>query len=220
MKAWQMEFENRLGAAHAPPVLDRDLLARMVRSIQGRSIPASSLSHWLKSALARKKLTLVQRGLYLNGFRTKPGTLADAAGWLRRDAVVSLNTVLGDAGVLNNPSRSVTALVPMDGGAPPPLGRKPTAAGELHFFGVPRRILEAGAAADRLQSDAGLEHVRATPEKALVDWLYLAASPRSHRTWPPRADVDISMLDERRLRRLAQAAGMKKILDAWLKRSD
>ena len=218
MKAWQMDFENRLGAAAAPPVLDRDLLARMARSAQGRAIPASSLSHWLKSALARKKLTQVQRGLYLNAFRSRPGTLADAAGWLRRDAVVSLNTVLGEAGVLNNPARTVTVLRPEDSEVPPKLGRQHTAAGELHFFGVPYRILEAGEVTDRLQPAAGFEHVRATPEKALIDWLYLANSPRSHRTWPPRADVDVSLLDQQRLRRLAQAAGLKKILHAWLKR--
>ncbi|MHB8423701.1 MAG: hypothetical protein ACYDB9_00890 [Gammaproteobacteria bacterium] len=218
MKAWQMQFESRLGAADAPPLLGRDLLARMARSAHGRSVPASSLSHWLKSALAREKLQRVQRGLYLNGFRAPPGRLADAAGWLRSDAVVSLNTVLGDAGVLNNPSRVITAVVPVDANAPPPLGRKPTQAGIFHFFGLPRRVLEAGAAADRLQTSAGMEHPRATPEKALLDWLYLAASPRSHRTWPVRGDVDVTLLDMRRLRRLARAMGMEKILDEWLAR--
>ncbi len=216
MKPWQMQFESRLGAADAPPVLNRDLLVRMTRSAHGRTVPASSLSHWLKSALARGKLERVQRGLYLNGFRTPPGRLADAAAWLRTDAVVSLNTVLGDAGILNNPTRTLTALVPVDAGAPPQLGRKPTAAGVFHFFGVPRRILEAGEAADRLQADDGMEHACATPEKALIDWLYLAASPRSHRTWPVRGDLDLSLLDMRRLQRLAHAAGMEKILDDWL----
>ncbi|MGB9429060.1 MAG: hypothetical protein WCC11_04165, partial [Gammaproteobacteria bacterium] len=192
MKPWQIQFESRLAAADAPPVLSRDLLARMARSARGgRTVPTSSLSHWLKSAQARGRLPRVQRGLYLNGFRTPPGRLADAAAWLRTDAVLSLNTVLGDAGVLNNPSRTVTAVVPVDAGAAPPqLGRKATAAGIFHFFGLPRRILEAGAAADRLQQmDIGVEHARATPEKALLDWLYLAASPRSHRTWPVRSDV-------------------------------
>ena len=216
MKTWQIEFEARLGAAQSPPVLSRDLLLRMARSAHGRALPASSLSHWLKSAQARAKLTRVQRGLYLNAFRTPSGTLADVTGWLRSDAVVSLNSVLGDAGVLNNPSRVVTAVVPLDGVAPPRLGRKHTHAGLLHFFGVPRRVLEAGEAADRLQAQAGLEHVRATPEKALIDWLYLAASPRSHRTWPVRGDLDVALLDKQRLRRLARAAGVEDILDDWL----
>ena len=218
MKPWQIKFETRLAQAGAPAVLSRDLLARMARSARGDlPVAGSSLSHWLKSAEARGGLKRVQRGLYLNGFRAPPGRLADAAGWLRMDAVVSLNTVLGEAGVLNNPSRVVTAVVPVDAGAPPPqLGRKPTAAGTFHFFGLPRRILEAGAPRDRLQTGDGVEHARATPEKALLDWLYLAASPRSHRTWPARGDVDVEMLDKARLRRLARAARLAGILDAWL----
>ena len=220
MKSWQMAFESRLGAGDAPTVLSRDLLARMARSAHGnRAVPASSLSHWLKSAQARAKLPRVQRGLYLNAFRSPPGRLADAVPWLRTDAVVSLNTVLGEAGVLNNSSRAVTAVVPIDAGASPPqLGRKTTAAGVFHFFGLPRRVLEAGAADDRLDPHGGVEHARATPEKALLDWLYLAASPRSHRTWPPRGDLDITLLDQQRLRRLARAMGTTQILNIWLER--
>ena len=218
MKPWQIKFETRLAQAAAPAVLSRDLLARMARSARADlPVAGSSLSHWLKSAEARGRLQRVQRGLYLNGFRSPPGRLADATDWLRRDAVVSLNTVLGEAGVLNNPVRVVTAVVPVDAGAPPPqLGRKHTAAGTFHFFGLPRRILEAGAARDRLQTDGGVEHARATPEKALLDWLYLAASPHSHRTWPARGDLDVDLLDSARLRKLARAARLTAILDAWL----
>lgn len=221
MTPWQIEFESRLGAATAPPVLSRDLLARMARSAHGnRTVPVSSLSHWLKSAQARGKLPRVQRGLYLNAFRSPPGRLADAAPWLHTDSVVSLNTVLGDAGVLNNISRTITAVVPIEADGPPPqLGRKTTAGGTFHFFGLPRRILDTGAADDRLQSDPGIEHARATLEKALLDWLYLAASPHSHRTWPPRGDIDVSLLDTRRLRRLARAMGLTDILDTWMART-
>lgn len=221
MKPWQIEFESRLGAAGAPPILSRDLLARMARSTHAnRALPVSSLGHWLKSVQARGKLPRIQRGLYLNRFRSPPGNLADATPWLHADAVVSLNTVLGDAGVLNNPSRAITAVVPIDTDAPPPqLGRKTTAAGTFHFFGLPRRVLEAGAAGDRLHSDVRIEHARATPERALLDWLYLAASPHSHRTWPPRGDLDLSLLDQRRLRRLARAMGTAEILNAWLANS-
>lgn len=220
MKPWQIKFEMNLAQAGAPAVLSRDLLLRMARSARGRlPVAGSSLSHWLKSAQSQGKLQRVQRGLYLNRLRVPPGQLADASGWLRTDAVVSLNTVLGEAGVLNNPSRVVTAVVPVDTDAPPPqLGRKATLAGTFHFFGLPRRILEAGSLHERLQSDAGVEHMRATPEKALLDWLYLAASPRSHRTWPLRGDVDVGLLNAKRLRKLALAAGLDKVLDDWLRR--
>jgi hypothetical protein len=217
MKPWQAHLEKLLSARDAPPVLTRDLLSRFARSARGGTVLAdSSLTHWLKTVIVRGKLRAVQRGVYLNQFRPVAGTLADAAPLLRADAVVSLNTVLGDAGVLNNPSHTVTVVVPIDAGAPPPkLGAQQTQAGNLRFFGLPRRILEAGAADARLASEVHFEHPRATPEKALIDWLYLANSPRSKRTQPPRGDIDLALLNKARLARLAKAAKMEQVLKTW-----
>lgn len=218
MKTWQIAFEARLAGADAPPVLPRDLLARIVRSARGGvPLAPSTLTHWLASARARGRLAPVRRGLYLNRFRGRPGLVSDATQALRQDAVVSLNTVLAEAGVLNNSSHVVTAVVPIDAGAPAPkLGREPTAAGVFQFFGLPRRVLEAGTSADRLEPVERFEHVRATPEKALADWLYLAKSPRSRRTLPPQSDLDLSRLDRARLTRLAKAMDLTSVLDAWL----
>ena len=217
MKPWQMALEARLGAPDAPAVLSRDLLGRLSRSTRtGAPVPTSSLTHWIAAARTRARLETVVAGLYINHFRARPGSLADAAHWLKIDAVISLNTVLGDACVLNNPSYTVTAVVPIDRGASPPkLGRMETKAGILHFFGLPRRILEAGAAEDRLEATVPRDHARATPEKALLDWLYLGESPRSQRTPPPRGDIDITLLDRRRLARLAKAMGLEVALEIW-----
>jgi hypothetical protein len=222
MKAWQTRLEQLLSDDDAPPVLTRDMLARFARTARHNSerqaeVPASTLTHWLKQTVQSGKLVPVKRGLYLNHYRPTPGQLADATPLLYRDAVVSLNTVLGEAGVLNNPSHAVTAVVPVDKGHPPPhLGRQQTRAGVFHFFGMPRSILEAGKTSDRIASLATPDHVRATPEKALVDWLYLASSPRSRRTIPPRDDIDLDMLDRRRLQRLADAAGISEALRTWI----
>lgn len=222
MKDWQIRLEQMLAARDAPAVVTRPLLEQFaVTATQSererRNIPDSSLTYWINALVARGRLQPVQRGLYLNLLRARPGTLADAVPWLQRDAVVSLNTVLGDTGVLNNPSRVVTAIVPIDAGAPPParLGRRQTKAGVVHFFGIPRAVLEAGAADDRFQDSPQADHVRATPEKALIDWLYLGASPRSRKPLPPRSDVDLDMLDEKRLQRLAKAAGLDAVLEEW-----
>lgn len=220
MKAWQMLLEERLGADDAPAVLNRDLLNRMACSARagGGPVPASSLTHWLKTARTRNKLLPVVAGLYLNRYRASPGSLADAVHWLRADAIVSLNTVLGDAGILNNPSQLVTAVVPLNRGAPlPKLGRQVTQAGTVQFFGLPRRILDAGETDDRLEPVASRDHARATSEKALLDWLYLAKSPRSRRTSPPKSDIDLALLNRRRLKRLAMAMDIKLELDTWLK---
>ena len=118
MKAWQISMEQLLGDADAPPVLTRDLLDRFARSARdGKSVPKSTLSLWIQRAADAGKLVFVQRGLYLNQFRAVPGRLADTVPLLHKDAVVSLNTVLGDSGVLNNPSNTVTAIVPFDLGS-------------------------------------------------------------------------------------------------------
>lgn len=221
MSDWQTTLQQQLALADAPPVLTRDLLKRYSQSLNdGKPIAESSLTYWKTSMVRKENLRIVQRGLFLNKFRAKNGTLADACFWSYPDAVVSLNTVLGDSGVLNNPSIVVTAVVPFDQGEHPParLGRKITPAGTLHFFGLPRQILQAGKTEDRLDSSGLYEHLRATPEKALLDWIYLGASPRSRRQLPTNSDIDIQMLDRRRLMRLAKAAGMADELRAWLGR--
>lgn len=208
MKPWQMKLERLLSTADAPPVLDRDLLKRFAKQARGETMPASTLTHWLHGAMARDRLHPVIKGVYLNAFRPRAGQPADAVHFLRRDAVVSLNTVLGDAGVLNNPVHSVTAIVPLDAGSPPPrLGRVKTQTGIFHFFGMPRRVMEAGLAEDNIDPNWH-DHVRATPERALVDWLYLAQSPYSKRTFPDLADIDTALLDMRRLKRVAKAVGV------------
>lgn len=219
MKTWQEKFEQLLGAPEAPPVLTRDLVARFACSANRNCvIPVSSLTYWLHQLLSRSKLRPVKRGLYLNGFRSRPALLADAIPWFYRDAVVSLNTVLGDAGILNNPSTTLTAVVPIDNNTHPParLGRSTSKAGRLHFFGIPRRILQAGIAAERLEQHDRFEHPRATPEKALIDWLYLGSSQRSKRSLPPPHDIDTELLHLARLRRLAAAAGLTQTLERWL----
>jgi hypothetical protein len=203
MTPWRTSLERLLSASDAPAALDRGLLERFAGRARGAPIAASTLTHWLADAQQRGRLTRVSRGIYLNAFRPVAGTPADAAHLMRRDAVVSLNTVLGDAGILNNPSATVTAIVPLDARGPkPPVGRVKTAIGWYHFFAMPRTLLEAGSPDDRIDARYR-DHIRATPERALVDWLYLARSRLSHRTAPNPGDLDLSLMDQKRLWRLA-----------------
>jgi hypothetical protein len=216
---WQENVERQLALDDAPPVLSRDLLKRYSRAANvNLPVPSSSLTYWKNLMLRKGRLKIVQRGLFLNNFGTSCGTLADACFWYHPDSVVSLNTVLGASGVLNNPSNAVTAVVPINRGAHPPsrLGRKHTKAGDVHFYGIPRRIIESGEPDDRLDTSDLYAHLRATPEKALLDWLYLGLSPRSRRTVPICSDIDLEMLDKRRLNRLAKAAQLDHELQGWM----
>ncbi len=217
MKSWQIALQRQLGAPDAPGALTLGALARASEQHRASSIEDSSLHHWIKSMVVADRLRRVQRGLYLYGLRSPPGRPAVAAAHLRRDAVVSLHTALAEAGVLNNPPTVVTSVVPIDAGAPPPkLGKIRTQVGIFLFRGLPRRLLEAGDIADRLDLTGHQDFPCASAEKALLDWLYLANSPRSNLAASARQDIDVRDMDRRKLRRLARAMEMGDLLDAWL----
>jgi hypothetical protein len=128
--------------------------------------------------------------------------------------VVSLQTVLGDAGVWNNYTGWVTAVVPLSRRyATPSLGKLAATAGTFVFRGIPERVLEAGHEDDRLV--LGASYRRATPEAALLHWLYLSNSPRSRMSAPP-SDMELESLDSRRLKRLAAAMDLSEQLESWL----
>jgi hypothetical protein len=125
-----------------------------------------------------------------------------------------LQTVLGDAGVWNNFTDWVTAVVPLSRRyTTPSLGRKETAAGTFVFRGLPEAVLEAGREEDRLVS--GATYRRSTPEAALLHWLYLSDSPRS-RMSPPPLDMDLTALRPQPLTRLSRAMDLSGPLETWL----
>ena len=216
MIAWKQALERQLSEPGAPAAMTLGALSRAASIARGTDVPDRTLQAWITDAMARGRLAPVVRGLYLNRFTSPPGRLADAVPRVRRDAVVSLHTALDEAGAYNNPPHGVTAIVPLDAGPTRPrVGKVSTAQGPVYVRAVPRRILEAGALEDRLDLDRERAHPRATPEKALLDWLYLARSPRSTLSPPLLQDVDIGELNKGRLRRLAKAMGLEQTLAQW-----
>lgn len=213
----RLEWSTRLELALAEPaalrVLDRKSLMGLAQEVRpGVSEP--TVERWIQDAVGANRLQRVVRGLYLNRLISPPAQLVEAAVWLRPGAVVSLQTVLGDAGVWNNYTGWVTAVVPLSPRyAIPSLGRLEAAAGTFVFRGMPEGVLEAGPEEERLAP--GTTYRRATSEAALLHWLYLSHSPRS-RMSPPPADLELAALDARRLKRLARAMRLSEQLDAWL----
>ncbi len=212
---WTTRLELALGKPAALRVLDKRSIVRVARDVQP-DISEPTVERWIQEAISAGRLQRVVRGLYLNRMIDPPAQLCEAAVWLRPGAEISLQTVLGDSGVWNNFTDWVTAVVPLaQRYTTPSLGRQETAAGTFVFRGLPEPVLEAGREEDRLVS--GVTYRRATPEAALLHWLYLSNSPRS-RMSPPPLDVDLDALDRRRLSRLARAMRLSEPLEQWLTR--
>jgi hypothetical protein len=64
-----------------------------------------------------------------------------------------------------------------------------------------------------------MSYRRATPEAALLHWLYLSNSPRSNLSVPP-LDVDLDALDRGRLRRLSREMNVNELLEEWRLRAE
>lgn len=213
---WSTRLELVLAEPGALRVLDTASIIQLAINVRGE-ISKPSVARWIQEAVAAKRLQRIVRGLYLNRLITPPAQLCEAAVWLRPGAVISLQTVLGDSGAWNNFTQWVTAVVPLSSRyTTPSLGRVESDAGTFVFRGVPEHVLEAGVERDRLVT--GLDYRRATPEAALLHWLYLSGSPRSRMSAPP-LDLDRGALDFKRLKRLAIAMRLDANLTIWRDRN-
>lgn len=211
---WTAELELALADPPAAQrVLDRKSILALAQAVRpGVSEP--TVERWIQDAVEAGRLQRVVRGLYLNRLVSPPAERAEAASCLRRGAVVSLQTVLGDAGVWSEDADWVTAVVPLSRrDTTPSLGKLEATCGTFLFRGVPERVLEAGREVDRLAP--GVSYRRATPEAALLHWLYLSNSPRS-RMPPLPLECDLRSLDSRKVSRLAGAMNRYAQLRSWL----
>lgn len=209
---WTTRLELALAEPRALRVLDKRSIVGVAKQVRP-GISEPSVERWIQDAVGAKRLQRVVRGLYLNCLLTPPARLCEAAVWLRPGALISLQTVLGDAGVWNNYTDWVTAVVPLSPRyTSPSLGRLNAAGGVFVFRGMPERVLEAGHEHDRLVP--GVAYRRATPEAALMHWLYLSRSPRSHISAPP-SDLDLAALNRGKLERLSRAMRLNDVLEVW-----
>jgi hypothetical protein len=202
--------------AEAPRVLTIPMLAAVLAD--RRKLPArNTLFRWVRDQVASGTLRPVTRGLYLNQLAAPRPAAAEASGFIRTGAIVSLQTVLGEAGITNNFSDVVTSVLPHERGHVSSVRPVRAADIEFRFHSMPARLLDdrAGEPEDRLDLD--VRYPRATPEKALLDWLYLGASRYSKIAGPP-LDLELERLHASRLRRLARAMGLTEELADWRSR--
>lgn len=209
----------------APRVLKRQQINELLAA-GGVNLSVSGYKRLIGQMVDAELLWPVNRRLYLNRAASPPACSDEAARCIEPGAIISLQRLLGAWGVLNNPSGFVTAVVPLHRDQPPPtLGQRINGAGVFVFHGIPARVLEAGEVSDRLDLykrpfPGGMPI--ATPEKALIDWIYLGATGRSRMTSPPVQDIDMDELNRDRIMRLAEAAGPWVLghVNAWLEKAD
>lgn len=166
------------------------------------ALPTRSLSQALAEWAATGALEKLGR-VYLNKNCSPTTTPDEAAPLLRPRAVVSLQRALGLQGVVNNPSRWITAVVPND--ASTKVGRVEIGEQVFRFASLPASMFIPKD--HPLYEDSmalGSKHM-ASSEKALIDWMWLASTPRGKPLWPlpPKHDLDLDLLDPDRLLRLA-----------------
>ena len=213
--SWKVGAMRQLSDPDAPRIFDRREFLAWVRKANPQ-LPERTglraLSEWEEAQLVQR----VTRGIYLNRQAFPLPALEEAVSHLRPGAIVSLSSVLGRAGVLNNPVYWVTAVIPSTATA---LSEVSAENGSVFKFGHMRQDLLPTAKDDWGQDalEPYTQTATATPEKALVDWLYLASSSRGSARWPlpPLHDWDISDLDPSRLDRLADRMGVEEALQRF-----
>jgi hypothetical protein len=209
-----MLWLRRLGA---PRVLTAPMLVRIVDSLRP-GISRRTVSNLAAEMVKDGRLEKVRRGLYLNLWIAEPPSIAEAAQYVRSGAIVSLHTVLGDAGVLNNYTHDVWCVVPLMRGVPQ------TSLRSVHledgrmfvFHGIPEMRLFGPKREHLLDT---VLYPRATLEAALCHWIYLWQSPRSSFTKLP-FDLDLEDVDLKRAERIARAMGIAKAFAAWYQNAD
>lgn len=207
-----------LTGAGRPRVVTAAALYRLFDSAFGPSHRSTKMRR-VKELLDSNILGGAARGVYLNLVAIPAVEPQEAVPFIRTGAVVSLYSVLGEFGVLNNHSAHITSILPagVDGHKFPNLPNMHTGVGVFTFYGMAATKLQSGDYEDRLITTRF--YPCATPERAFLDHLYLGSNHRSRLTMPP-LDCDIDDLDQARLWRLAAAMDIEGRLEGWLKKKE
>ena len=134
------DWKFRLLGGLAEPGALRVFTAAEFHSVvlQYRPGASTSTARLLASSFAQAgALRRVASGVYLNRRCLPPAELTEMAGRIRTGAVISLQSVLGECGFLNNPSSTVMAVVPTSANKRPNLGEVKTSGGDVfRFYGL------------------------------------------------------------------------------------
>ena len=212
---WKADAERLLMSPGSPAVFTTAMLHATVTTGRMDAPSSATFTRWVSTLVDYGKLQEVIRGVYLNRLGHREGSPAAAAHWVRSRSVVSLSWVLEQTHITNNFGDTITCVIPTDPGWPNPnVADRVTKSGTFRFFAMPRSLVDAGKPEDA--RDMRFDYPRTSPEKALLDWIFLGASARSRMTRPP-FDLEVASLNMPRLRRLAKAMQITALLDAWMR---
>jgi hypothetical protein len=213
---WKMDAERMLMRSDSPSVLTTAMLHGMVTAGRKDAPSRATFSRWASYMAESAKLKEVIKGVYLNRLGHRDVSPAAASHWVRFNSFVSLSWVLEQAGITNNFGDTVTCVIPTDPAwSNPQISDRITSAGTFRFFAMPARLVDERAGQLEDIRDLRFDYPRATPEKALLDWIYLGKSPRSRMTRPP-FDLEVEALDAAKIERLAQNMGLERPLADWM----
>jgi hypothetical protein len=200
---WHFEMLGALASPAALRVFTVADVSELVRRFRPGAAD-STVYNMIDRLISAGAFRRVTAGVFLNRRALPPAEPYEAATHLRSGAVVSLHFVLGEIGVLNNPSDVVTCVLPSSTRHRPRLGDLQTRDQvRFRFYGLSERFFPTDDA-DRtrlLQPGRPCEMFR--PEAALLQWLHLARNARSAITGLPQ-DVDLTLLDLDLLEELAR----------------
>lgn len=168
---------------------------------------------WKERAEECGHIARVNKGLSVNGLAHPSVHLDECAGFIRSGSVVSLQTVLADCGALNNYTSNVSCVVPKTCKISS-MGRVRTDMGSMMFYHESQDVVFPDVSRD-LIFDGSVSYARATPEKALSDWIYLGSSPSSHLHLPPH-DIDMDFVNTDGLLAISSAMRIKRHVLDWL----
>jgi len=203
----------------APRVLGRKTLANMINEINGSEVPQNKLTRIIHFCTEVGLINKIQRDVYTNAMALPVPVIDEVAEVVSPGCRISLQRALGAYGIANNPSNIITVVVPFKPGETPKLGSIIVGDRQFRLHGMPQAVFDSGEPEDveaRWNRPIPGTVRLATPEKALLDWIYLGTSRQSNMTLPPYGDIHLEDIDVNRLNRLAKAANLEGPADRWL----
>lgn len=204
---WKIELNKLLSNNEKLRVFNRSQLIEVMEN-NNLKVPLRTL---LRQIQVLEESNIIQRiysGIYINKIQQNPIVQnQEVLNVLRPNAILSLNYVLGNSGVLNNPTFFFTAVLPTSSNKSQN-EIKLDDGNYINLAYLNDDFFNEDILKISLQKYSKVP--MATPEKAIIDLLYLNSSARGNKRWslPPLQDWDISSLNMDKLNLIAEKLNM------------